>query len=445
MNMNKIYLKKLLIIAVPLMLSNVISQLQMIIDRIFLGQMNTYYMSALGNVTSPMWTTMSFCFSLSMGASILISQNVGANDLEHIEEYSASLVKWSNVIPTILCFFWIFLGGFVYKTMGAADSIMPYCVGYTRYYALCFLLVGVESSFMVIMQTSNYTKPMVWYGIIRAGSNVILDWILIFGRFGFPQMGIEGAAIATTIAELLGCAFSFLIVTNNPRVNTKPSWSSVIKAPLKPFVESARLGINPALEDFAWNLGNLVLIRILNSIDDLAAGIYSIVFSIEVLIVVIVGALGNGVMTLCGEATGAKNVKQYKNVCIIAYSLCVVLTLIVLGICLAIPEQILSLFTKDQQIITTCGIYLALVCLNFFGKSGNIIIGSGIRGYGDTKWMFYTQIFGTVLVICCGCFFVYVCHFGIIGVFLAVIVDEACRALINLGRFIYITKRWQVM
>ena len=51
-----------MIIAVPIMLSNVISQLQMIIDRIFLGQMNKLYMSALGNVTSPMWTTMSFCW-----------------------------------------------------------------------------------------------------------------------------------------------------------------------------------------------------------------------------------------------------------------------------------------------------------------------------------------------------------------------------------------------
>ena len=80
--MNKIYLKRLMIIAVPLMLSNVISQVQMLIDRIFLGQMNTYYMSALGNVTAPMWTTMSFCFTLATGASIIISQNVGAGNRE---------------------------------------------------------------------------------------------------------------------------------------------------------------------------------------------------------------------------------------------------------------------------------------------------------------------------------------------------------------------------
>ena len=61
----KEYLKRLLIIAVPIMLSNLISQVQMLIDRIFLGHADNLYMSALSNVTSSIWTTVSFCFSLS--------------------------------------------------------------------------------------------------------------------------------------------------------------------------------------------------------------------------------------------------------------------------------------------------------------------------------------------------------------------------------------------
>ena len=96
--MKKKYLQKLMIIAVPIMLSNIISQIQMIIDRIFLGQMNTLYMSALGNVTAPMWTTMSFCFTIVMGASILISQSVGAGDDEKVESFAASMLKWNNTI-----------------------------------------------------------------------------------------------------------------------------------------------------------------------------------------------------------------------------------------------------------------------------------------------------------------------------------------------------------
>ncbi|MDY3793181.1 MAG: MATE family efflux transporter [Oscillospiraceae bacterium] len=439
--MKKKYLQKLMIIAVPIMLSNIISQVQMIIDRIFLGQMNTLYMSALGNVSAPMWTTMSFCFTIVMGASILISQSVGAGDDEKVESYAASLIKWNNILPILLFFFWLFCGEYVLRAMGASEDIMPMCLGYMRFFAPTFLVVGIESSFSVIMQTSNYTKPLVFYGIIRAGLNILLDWVLIFGRFGLPELGIEGAAIATTIAEYGGCLFAFIVITNKP-LKTKPSPKSIITAPVKPFLSSVGLGINAGLEDFAWNMGNLIIIRILNSIDVKAAGIYSIVFSVEVLAVVVIGAIGSGTMTLSGEAKGSGDIRQFSGVCKIAYMLCAGVAVVVLLICLIFPENILSLFTKDEEIITGCGIYLLLVCLNLFGKSGNIIIGSGIRGSGNTRWMFFTQIFGTFFVVGCACLFVYALGFGMTGVFLAVIADEAVRAVINLFKFREILHDW---
>lgn len=440
--MKKKYLQKLMIIAVPIMLSNIISQVQMIIDRIFLGQMNTLYMSALGNVTAPMWTTMSFCFTIVIGASILISQNVGAGDLKKAESYAASLIKWNNILPILLFFFWLFCGEYVLRSMGVSEDIMPMCLGYMRFFAPTFLIVGLESSFSVIMQTSNYTKPLVFYGIIRAGLNILLDWVLIFGRWGFPELGIEGAAIATTIAEYGGCLFALAVVVLNKSLTTKPSLKSVIIAPAKPFISSVGLGINAGLEDLAWNLGNLIIIRILNSIDVKAAGIYSIVFSVEVLAVVVIGAIGNGTMTLSGEARGSGDIRQFSGVCKIAYILSAGVAVFMLIICLIFPENILSLFTKDEEIITGCGIYLLLVCLNLFGKSGNIIIGSGIRGSGNTRWMFFTQIFGTFFVVGCACLFVYGLGFGMTGVFLAVIADEAVRAVINLFKLRNILHDW---
>ena len=244
---NKKYLPGLLNIAVPIMLSNLISQLQMLIDRIFLGHVNSMYMSALGNVTSPMWTTMSFCFSIVTGASILISQGVGAGDTEHIEEYSGAMVKYNNIIPILLFFFWTFCAEFVFRLMGVSDGLMPMCLDYSRYYAPVFLITGLGGAFSVILQTSNYTKPLVVYGILRSGVNILLDWVMIFGRFGFPAMGIKGAAIATTIAEYSGLIFAVIFVVSSKKLNTKPSMKWVVKAHIKPYLLSAKLGVNTAL------------------------------------------------------------------------------------------------------------------------------------------------------------------------------------------------------
>ena len=99
--------------------------------------------------------------------------------------------------------------------------------------------------------------------------------------------------------------------------------------------------------------------------------------------------------------------------------------------------------TKDTSIITTSSIYLLMCGINIFSKSANIIVGNGIRGSGDTKWMLYTQLFGTVSVAGVAALFVYVCKFGITGVFLAVLVDEAVRALINMWKYLRIVKTWE--
>ena len=428
---NKKYLPGLLNIAVPIMLSNLISQLQMLIDRIFLGHVNSMYMSALGNVTSPMWTTMSFCFSIVTGASILISQGVGAGDTEHIEEYSGAMVKYNNIIPILLFFFWTFCAEFVFRLMGVSDGLMPMCLDYSRYYAPVFLITGLGGAFSVILQTSNYTKPLVVYGILRSGVNILLDWVMIFGRFGFPAMGIKGAAIATTIAEYSGLIFAVIFVVSSKKLNTKPSMKWVVK------------GVNTALEDFAWNLGNLLLIRILNAINEMAAGIYSIIFSVEVLAVVIIGAIGNGTMTLTGEAKGNNDLGKYKGVCVCAYGLCIVVGIITLGVCLAFPQQIISLFTNDKSIIASCGIYLIFISINLFAKSANIVVGNAIRGSGNTIWMLITQLFGTLWVVSVALLFVFVLKLGIAGVFLAVIVDEIVRSFINLGKYLRIVKNWE--
>ena len=416
--MNKNYLNRIMKIAIPIILSSVISQLQMIIDRIFLGQMNTLYMSALGNVTSPMWTTMSFAFTITAGASILISQNVGAGDKKVANEYAASLLKWNNLPSIALFIFWIMCGEQVFTLMGVSEGVMPYCLGYMKYFVPSFLLIGIEGSTSVIMQTSNYTKPMVYYGLIRSGTNIVLDYALIFGHFGLPALGIEGAAIATTIAEFSGVIFATYAM-KSPQLTTRPPMEEILRASVKPYLNSLKLGINCALEDLAWNAGNLVTIRILNSINEIAAGIYSIVFSVEVLVVVVIGSFGNSTMTLTGEAKGKKDKEQYKQVVKLAYILSAAIAFVTLVICAAFPKQILGLFSSDEQIITGCGIYLIMVCINLFGKSGNIIVGSGIKGNGDTKWMLCTQIFGTVLVITSACIFVYVLKLGIMGVFWA--------------------------
>ncbi len=431
------YKNKLVKIFVPIMLSNLISQVQMVIDRAFLGHMDKLYMSAVGNATAPVWTTMSFIFSLSMGTSILISQSVGEKNIDKAKSYAASMIKFHNVVPILLFFFWTFCSPLVFKLMGVSENVMDLCVKYTRIYAPVFLILGLGASYGVVFQTSNYTKPLVTYGIIRSGLNILLDYLLIFGKFGFPKMEIAGAALGTTIAEYVGAIYLlYVVIRKKDKFFTSPGFKTIIHADAVPYMRSIKLGVPTACEDLLWNVGNLFIIRILNSINEIAAGIYTMVFTLEILAVVVIGALGSGTLTLTGEATGAKDFKLYRNIVKTAIKWSFLVSAAALIFVSFFPRLTLSLFTKDVELIEMSVIFVILVAANLFGKSGNIILGSGIRGYGDTKWMLFTQGVGTVGVVGIAALCVFVFKMGMLGVYIAVLCDEASRALINLVRFL---------
>ncbi len=433
------YKNKLFKLFVPIMLSNLISQIQMVIDRAFLGRMSNLYMSAVGNATAPVWTTMSFIFSLSMGSSILISQSVGEKDIDKAKSYAASLIKFHNILPVLLFLFWTFCSPLVFKLMGVSENVMGLCVKYTRIYAPIFLILGLFASYSVVFQTSNYTKPLVTYGIIRSGLNIILDYLLIFGKFGFPKMEIAGAALGTTIAEYAGALYLlYITISRRKKFFTSPGLKTIIHADISQYLHSIKLGVPTACEDLLWNLGNLLIIKILNKINEQAAGIYTMVFTLEILAVVVIGAIGNGTLTLTGEATGAKDHKLYRSIVKTAMQWAFMVSAAALIFVSLFPRLTLSLFTKDAKIIEMSITFVILVAINLFGKSGNIILGNGIRGYGDTKWMLFTQILGTVGVVSIAALCVFVFDLGILGVFIAVLCDEGSRSLINFARFMRI-------
>ena len=174
------YKNKLVKIFVPIMLSNLISQIQMVIDRIFLGRLDILYMSAVGNATAPMWTTMSFIFSLSTGASILISQSVGEKDIEKAKNYAASMVKFHNVIPILMFFFWLFCSPLVFQLMGVSENVKGLCVTYTRIYSPVFLILSIISEFVITVnrQVCRLCPLGAWIPAVISVSKILLSILL---------------------------------------------------------------------------------------------------------------------------------------------------------------------------------------------------------------------------------------------------------------------------
>lgn len=427
----KKYFERMMKIAIPIILSNLVGQLQMLIDRVFLGRLDITCMSAVGNASSPMWTTMDTVFTLTTGGTILISQAIGEGNKEKAKAITNSLFLYNNALSIFWFLFWFFGSRFAFRLMHVPESIIDMSVDYAKYFAPSFLLLGIGASVMTLLQVSEKTKIMAVYGLVRAGTNVFLDYCMIFGNLGFKRMEVPGAALATTIAEVIGDVVVVVYVLKSKELWLKPSFKEIIGAKIGYYWTSVKVGIPTALEGFAWNLGNLFLIAMLNHVSDTAAGIYSIVFGVECIPIVVFGAIGNATLTLSGQETGKKDYKAIKDIVRTGFVSSVVMAVVMLILFIIFPETIMGWFTTDTAIIAASAIYLLIVGIDLFPKSANIIIGSGIKGHGDTKWMLGTQIFGTIFVISMSAIMVLVLGLGMAQLFCVVVADEVLRSIVN--------------
>ena len=441
MNTKKTYIQKILAIAIPIMLSSLISELQMLIDRMFIGKLSLDHMSAVGNAGTPMWTTMNVIFSFTTGATIMVSQAYGAKDIGKAKKILASLFKYNNVIAILMFLFWLLCPQFAFRITRVDESIMGMAVDYAKFYSPIFILTGIGASVSCMLQACQKTKIMVWYGLTRSLANVALDYILIFGHFGMPAMGVKGAALATAIAEFIGDLVVIIYVFASKDLELKPSFGQILKAEFMPYIRTLKFGGPAAAEEFAWNLGNLYLIIMMNEISKEAAGIHSIVFGVELIAVAIVCAIGNATLTLSGYETGKNNIRGVWDVTLSSLILCGAIAAFNLLLFVLFPVPILDLFTDDMSVIALAPLYLLIVGIDLFPKSGNIIIGSGIKGYGEPGWMLLTQLFGTVFVVAASSVMVLVFHWGIVEIFVMVVVDETLRMIINYWKLCRIRRK----
>lgn len=427
--------KRILRLAIPLILQQLCLQLQVWIDRAMLGHVNAEFFSAVGNTTVPYHMVTSVIIAICSGTAILVAQNIGAGNLSKVAEISESSF-WGNSLLSGLAFlFFLFFSDALFRIMGVQAQILDYSLSYIRILSLSLLILGPSATATSILQGLGFTKIIMISGIVGNLSNILLDWVLIFGKLGFPALGIEGAAIATVIANFLSAPLTILFVLRSKKMPVKLHLFRSLSQKSCSYRSVLALGIPSGLEYGLWNIGNLILVSFLNRLDMLSAGIYTLVFSIETVPLMIYMGFANAGLTLVGQEIGAKDLNRAKQSGFLCLSFSIAVCIVVGIIFRLFPRQILSLFTDDIAILDISVPYLVFIVWILFPKAVNNVIGLCIRGMGDTRWMLYTQIFGTFFMITAGYFLILRTNLGLSGIFYTLLVDETIRGTANLIRF----------
>ncbi|OHD54931.1 MAG: hypothetical protein A2Y33_02970 [Spirochaetes bacterium GWF1_51_8] len=427
------YFKMIFSIALPMILQGMVSYLLVFIDTAFLGQYRLESLSAVSNAITPFFMIMSFFEALGIGVSITIAQRMGSGCRLQAQRYAEISIFFNQLIAVGYFIFWQLAARPFLTLLGAEGYILDKAVSYVQILSWFFLAYGITMTLGSACAALGKTMPIMISSIIKSVLNIFLDWVMIFGNLGFPEMGVEGAALATVISLYIGNIVFIIMALKLPvfKIKLKGIFKPVAKTYLKVF----SLGLPAGIDFILWTVGQTLIIAILNGWDKLAAGYYGIFSVVVNLSLHLYMGIGDASISLIGRATGARDNREAYRIGNYALLYTLIICAAVCVVILLFPTQIVGLFTKDASVTAKLAPYTFWCVLILFPKSINVIGGSAIQGTGDTRWKMYNQIAGTIIIVPMVYVTIYHLGWGLGGLLFSVFFDEFWRGVLNYFRF----------
>lgn len=298
----------LLNLSIPVIFQNFMGAGLNLIDNIMIGQLGDHEIAAVGLANQIYFIFALFILGINSGSSIFYSQFWGKNDIKNIRRIlGLSLIivfSTSVVIITGLTLF----PSFIMSIFSNDKQVIVYGSAYLRITVISYLFYGISSLYETCLRNTRHPKIPMYINLIGILINIALNYILIFGKFGAPPMGVTGAAIATTIARFFQCFLIILIVYTH-------KWASSAKLTemldfnknlIKRFFSQSSLLI---FKDISWGVGIAILAGIYSRLGTSVIAAVNILNSIQHLTAVFFIGFSSACQIILGNLIGAEKHK----------------------------------------------------------------------------------------------------------------------------------------
>lgn len=385
--------RSLLALAWPLIVSNSFWNIQLTIDRVFLGNYSTEALGAAMAVMGIFWTPMALLQQTVGYLTTFVAQYYGARESENIGPatwQALHLSVWGGLVFLLFIPFSDLLFDFI----GHPPSTREYEVQY--FDAICYsalptaIVAGVSSFFSGIGQT----KKILWINFAGMIANVLFDYLMIFGKAGFPAMGIAGAGYATALSAYVSAflGLALLIKRQHEHAYRMMSGWRPNLALLRRFLRyGVPSGLQWALEGLAFSVFLIIVGRMSNASAALASS--SIVVTVMMLAVLPPLGLAQAVAIRVGQLLGDKKGEDAKGVCWSGLHLALAYIVLVASSFLLFPSFYLSWFENKQdpsvwdQVSQMVPVLLMFVAFFTCFDCINFICSFTLKGAGDTRFV----------------------------------------------------------
>ena len=385
--MNQTYMKEkpifplILTMSLPMVLSMLVNALYNIVDSYFVAQINEEAMTALSLVFPLQNLVNAVGVGFGIGINAAVAYYLGA---ERQEEASRSATQGlllntvHGIGLTIGCI--AFMPAFL-RMFTSDEAVISYGLGYSNVVFLFSTVITIEVSFEKIFQAVGMMKVSMISMLAGCVVNIILDPLFIFGAGFIPAMGVEGAAHATGIGQVatLVIYLAIYLRTTLP-VKFKPDR----RAPLDGKICRRLYGVGiPATLNLALSsLLITALNRILSGFSQMYVLILGIYYKLQTFIYLTANGIVQGIRPLVSYNYGAGRMDRVRGIHRAALLLGVLIMAVGTGLCMALPGQIMGLFTTNPQTIQAGALALRIISCGFIVSTVSVMTSGTFEGLG---------------------------------------------------------------
>lgn len=434
----KEFYKTLFKIGLPVMVQNLLSTVLNLLDTLMIGQVGKAELAAVGLANQVFFVMILLVFGINSGASVFIAQFWGREDLANIKKTMGIGLSFGAVVSML---FFVAAQFFPHQLMGVLSNNDPELIGhgtaYLKVVSWSYLMTAISFSFAVAARSiAQATLPTV-ISAMAVLINAILNYILIYGKFGAPAMGVTGAALATTIARAFEM-ITIIFLLYKMRSPLAAKLSELISLN-KEFVTKVMGTSFPVIVNEAmWAIGNVMYTIAIAKIGADAVASYQVGISVyrfyEVLFIGIAGAC----QVMIGNAIGAGKehlAKGYaKRFIIINQGMALGL----IGILYLSAGWSVHWFGLPPEVSVSATRLVQIYGVFSFFKCFNLLMIVGVlRGGGDTQFAMKTEL-GCVWLIGVPAAFIgaSLLHLSVEWTVALMLLEEAAKSVFCFVRFL---------
>lgn len=381
--LSTISFKNIWLVSFPIILSNIAQNVVNVTDTAFLGHVGEIELGAAGNAGIFYFVMVMLGFGFSVGCQILIGRRNGEGNFSDIGRLF-NVCLFASLGMGVLMFLLLRFGSASFlSNFTASERILENAVDYLNYRSIGIIFVYINVLFMAFFTGITKTKILIFITFVQSGINVFLDYGLIFGNFGLPEMGIEGAAIASVISE--ASAMCLFIVYTLKFVDLKKYGLFQFKqldfiALKKAYTIASPIMLQNTISLSSW----FIFFLIIEQMGERELAISHIVRSIYMVMMIPLFGFSSATSSLVSNVIGEGGVnyvyRLVKNIVLLSVGA----TLLMMVINVLFPFQILSIYTQDVDLIAACLPVLYVISATMLFFSIAFILFSAVTGTGNT-------------------------------------------------------------